>query len=312
MSLLVLPPEVEHLSIALPQDVQAAPTSAGQRAVYFEAANDAYVDREGEVVSTDALWDSRNLLKEQGSLDIWHFSFLKQDPSYIIGNPIDVKRDGSAIYVLGEIFNPTSDEARAPYTSGWWANLFWHSLTALRPPMRWFPSVLGSAKGAEVEIRKGQRVKVFRGPVEWYSVGFAPRVQNPGLPAISTTPIGPFQEVVAKAVMPASGVKVVGKVAAMSLATFAKAVASTAAVSGLEGKAKLKGLSALRRESLEGAPLRNLYRRHKKRVLGRILRREIPGDLGDVTDAFAKCGMSKAEAAQCAKWLGEELHQLLR
>lgn len=310
MSLLVLPPNVDHLSIALPQEVQGAQSTAGQRVVYFEAANDQHVDREGEVVSSDALWDSRGLLTSQGNLDIWHFSFLKQDPSYIIGNPLDVKRDGSSIYVLGEIFNPATPDAQTPYTSGWWANQFWHSLTALTPPMRWFPSVLGSAKGAEVEIRKGQRVKVFKGPVEWYSVGFAPRVQNPGLAPVSPTPIGPFQEVVAKAAMPAAGVRIVGNVASMSLATFAKAVSAADGV-GLEGKANLKGLAALRRESLEGRRLRNLYRRHRKTVLGRILRREIPGEMGDVADAFAKCGMSKADAARCAAWLGSELHRLL-
>lgn len=316
MSLAVLPAEISQLQIVLPNAVHAAP---GQdRSIYFETSREGVADRQGEDIAADALWNSRKLFLSQGNFDIWHLSWLKQDPSFVIGVPSDVQRSGPSIFVKGHIFAPTTPEPAPVHSSLWWANLFWGSQTQMYPPMPWFPSVLGNAntEGTVVQTRKGREVRFMKGPIEWYSVGFAPRVQHPGLPPISKAPVGPFADptLIAKAHHPL--ILEGGKIAAMSYSVFAKAVQTAAGLasndSALAGKAALSGIPAIRREALEGGSLKARYKRRKKKVLGKLLRGEVLGELGDVAECFRKCGgLTREEARCCALQLGEELDNLV-
>lgn len=290
--------------------------SEGGRQIYFETSREGVPDREGEDLAADALWASRGLFLEQGNLDIWHLSWLQEDPSFVIGRPVEVRREGPSLFVRGELFESAPGSSPpALHTPRWWADLVWHSMTQQIPPQLWFPSVLGKAQGAVVQTRAGRAVTLYKGPIEWYSVGLAPRVQHPSLPPVRTTPLGPFLDraVVAKAERPLLLQAGGRRIAAMSYRTFAKAVQTAAQLQEGEvnaAKQALGRLAAARREDLEGS-LQRRYRRRKRRVLGKLLRGETPGEEGAVAEAFYKCGgLSQAEARWCARRLGQELDAL--
>ncbi|WP_157202983.1 hypothetical protein [Calidithermus chliarophilus] len=318
MSLIGLPSHVSKLAIPLDALAKGVVGPTGQRLVYFETSREGVTDREGEDIAADALWDSRELFLRQGNLDLNHWSWLGNPPGsgmrpeYVIGQPLDVAREGGSIFVLGEIAQkappPPAEAVPGMPAGSSWADWFWHTVSVQNPPMRWFPSVFGNIAPhatVEVELRDGRSVRLIKGPLEWFSVGFAQRAQHPELPAVSTTPLGAFAMSADRPTL----VPGVPEVAVLPYAAFAKAVQGAQAVMagyGLEGKAGLSGVGAVRRESLEGR-----YERHKRRVLGKLLRREIDGSLEGVADAFMKCGFSKGEARHCAIRLGQELDTLV-
>jgi len=307
MELLSIPEGVNTLLIPLSGAVRAEPGT--RRLIYFEASREGVVDREGEDIAADALWASRDLFLQQGNIDVNHWSWLGNPPGtgmrpeYVIGLPREVRRKGPSIFVLAELFSPLAPPP--PGSSGEWADRVWHSLAHMHPPMRWFPSVFGKiAPNAtvEVETRDGQRVRVIRGPIEWYSVGLAQRAQNPALPPVSLEPMGAF----AKAER-MGGVVAMGQVAVVPYPVFAKAMAQAALTSGdphaLDPKAALTGTPALRRESLEA-----LYRRAAPRVLRALLKGRLEGSLEAVAKAFLKLGApSPCAARRMAERLGEEI-----
>lgn len=196
----------------------------GRRFIYFETAREGVIDREGEDIAADALWNSRKLLLEQGNIDLNHWAWLGNPygtgarPEYVIGLPLDVKRNGKSIFVKAEIFSNTTPPP--PNSSGDWADKTWHGLTQQNPPLRLFPSVYGNVKEARVEERNGQKVR-FLTKVEWYSVGLAQRAQHPALGAVSLEPMGGFAKAHGLNLNPERGQPLV-----LSMAQFAKAVSS--------------------------------------------------------------------------------------
>lgn len=311
MSLLVLPERVNTLVVGLDGMVKAdSPQSAPVRRVFFETSREGVEDREGEDIAAEALWKSRKLFLEQGNLDIWHWSWLGNPPGsggrpeYVIGVPEGVERSGKSIYVQGRIFS-AADGTEGENLKH--ANQFYDSLF-LQPPMRWYPSVLGKLTPnatVAMETRKGRTVKVIKGPLEWYSVGFAPRVQHPELPAVQPHPVGPF----AKAVQVAPrGPSVVGNVAVMSWGMFAKAMTVAGDIGGAPSEAR-SGLPALRREAHEDK--RTRYKKARRKVLRRVMAGDVSGELPSVAKAFEACGYSPLEAVLAAQRLGRELDALL-
>lgn len=307
MELLTLPPGVDTLLIPLDQAVRAEPGT--RRVIYFEASREGVVDREGEDIAADALWASRKLFLSQGNIDVNHWSWLGNPPGtgmrpeYVIGLPLEVRRAGPSVFVKAELF---SNLAPPPLgSSGEWADRVWHSLTQMQPPMRWFPSVFGKLAPdavVEVEVRDGQKVRVIRGPIEWYSVGLAQRAQNPALPPVSLEPLGAF----AKA--EATGRPVtLGRIAVVPYRVLAKALTQAAVLTAgdphaLDPKSGLTGVPAIRRESLEG-----LYRRLAPRVLRELLMGRVEGSVKGVAKAFVRLGAPSCAARAMALRLAKEL-----
>ena len=273
------------------------------------------IDRENEDIAADALWNSRTLFLQQGNFDVSHFSWIGNPvgtgmrPEYVIGHPTDVKRRGPSIWVAGEIYSSLTPPPENG--SGWWANEFWHSISALRPPKKWFPSVFGkmSPGGVEMQVRKGKTVRFIKGPMAWFSVGFAQRAQHPALGAISSTPVGPFGgTIIAKAVNTGRPV-VQDNIAVLTLETFAKAVTAAGDTGGSPG---LTGVPAMRREALEGVPktLGQLYERTKPIVMRLIMSGKIEGTLKATAEAFRRAGVPREHAARFAERLGSEADAL--
>jgi hypothetical protein len=178
----------EYLSI--PDMLKATPSQEGDRRfLYLEASNESR-DYQGEVVLAKALADSADYYRRYGNFDIQHRSMIglaNGDPLYHlheIGRPDRVEVDGSRTFVKGEIF---SGDAQVAET----ANNFWDSLTRLRPPQRWYPSVGGKIEGSERRIdptsKESHRVIT---KVMWCNIGFSRTPVNPRVPTVSTVPFG--------------------------------------------------------------------------------------------------------------------------
>lgn len=267
----------------------------GRRIVYFEASRDGVVDREGDIVAADALWASRKVFLEQGNLDLNHWSWLGNPigtgarPEYVIGLPLEVKRQGRSIYVKGEIFSNRTPPP--PGSAGDWANWFWHSITQMDPPQRWYPSVFGSIKAVEHDTVRGKRVRRITA-VEWFSVGFAQRAQHPELPPVSTEPMGPLAKAVQ--VRPDEGAR--AGVEVMDLSTFAKAL--TVGVPVTDSAAK-EGVQAMTPESLDRRVKKIVpYEKLRGRVLRAILRGRVAPKRAVIAQAFQKLGCDPGTARE--------------
>lgn len=305
----------------------------GRRLIYFECSrDDGHEDRQGESVAVEALWKSRELFLNQGDLDIAHWGHLPNPltgrpmPEYRIGLPDDCKlgkaEDGSpAIFARGELFSSLTPAPQD--SSGVWADRFWHSMTGLTPPDRWFPSVYGDIHPFGLEIREDDRGVVRRRitSVDWYSVGFARRAMHPNLPAVSLSPIGPLSgdgALMAKAdnrdlqrhALDAA------QATRLTFSTFGEALtaglpmAKAIATVGMPetDHAQLTGVQALTGENLEGKPDRNLT---AARVT--ILRRIRAGKLSltrtALTHAFEALGYGGREAAALLRELKDDQGQ---
>lgn len=273
------------LIVGLPAVAKAAQMD-GRRLIYFEASREGVIDREGEEVAIEALWRSREVFLSQGNLDINHFSWLGNPygtgarPEYVVGLPLEVARQGRSIYVKGEIFSNRTPPP--PGSNGEWADWFWHSLTAMTPPMRWFPSVFGQIRPGGVEVvKRGGKVYRRITDVEWFSVGFAQRAQHPELPPVSLEPIGPL----AKAGGYPSRLEVARAGGLwLSWGAFAKALSMGLPVTDAALK---RGVQALTRESLEGV---------MHHVLDGVLRGRIAPNKRAIAKALEEWGLTQAEA----------------
>lgn len=289
--------------VGLPAVAKAAAMD-GRRYVYFEATREGVIDREGEEVAADALWRSRDVFLSQGNLDINHFSWLGNPygtgarPEYVIGLPLEVKREGPSIFVKGEIFSNRTPPP--PGSNGEWADWFWHSLTAMDPPMRWFPSVFGQIKpgGVQVVQRGGKTYRRIT-DVEWFSVGFAQRAQHPELPPVSLEPIGPLAKAGA---YPAR--REVVRVGGLWLSWGAFAKALSVGIPTTDSALK-RGVQALTRESLEGA---------LSHVLEGVLRGRIAPRKRAIAKALEEWGLppedALAQAGQLLAEIGKEYRNL--
>lgn len=161
----------------------------GQRYVYLEASNET-LDFQQEVVLAKALRDSADYYLKYGNFDIDHITLIgvKQGipdyQLYEIGQPEDVRVQGRQTFVKGRIYQGDGDAAER-------ANQFWSSLTELRPPARWYPSVGGQIMGREktLDPDSGQEHSVVT-KVRWTNIGFSRTPVNPGVPTVSTVPLG--------------------------------------------------------------------------------------------------------------------------
>jgi hypothetical protein len=161
----------------------------GRRYVYLEASNEAR-DIQGEVVMAKALSDSAEYYLKYGNLDIQHRSIIGQsngDPEYFvheIGRPLEVKGDGKKTFVKGEIFSGEGKMAES-------ANMYWDSVTKLKPAMRWYPSVAGKIMDSDTVFDTGSRGPMKRiKAVRWSNIGFSRTPVNVNVPTVSTIPFG--------------------------------------------------------------------------------------------------------------------------
>ena len=296
----------------------------GRRNIYFEATREGVIDREGEEVTAKSLWDSRELMLDQGDFDISHWAHLpnqltgRPQPEYRIGLPTQVTKTGTkgrqSIWVGGEIY---SNLTAAPEgSSGDWAEKFWHSLTGQNPPAKWYPSVYGKIVpgGIEVAQVKGQTVRRIT-KVQWHSVGFALRAQHPTVGPVSLAPVG---SLLAKA--DAGGLT--GSLNArpdvlhLDSRTFAKAASEVGQI--ITDHAQLTGVQALTRQNLDTktynggvSPAGSTNPRGLRArvvVLRAIKDGRLELNLKAISKAFRNLGASDTEAATHARKLLADIH----
>ena len=180
--------DTEYLSF--PDFFKATPAEeGGSRFVYLEASNEAR-DFQGERVLAKALADSAEYYSRYGNLDLDHLTQIgakKGIPNhyaYEIGRPLEVKVRGEKTWVKGSIY-----QGDAPVAAH--ANEYWDSLTKLRPPKRWYPSVGGAVmdKGPEFDPATRTTSTVVR-KVRWTNIGFSQTPVNLDVPEVSTVPFG--------------------------------------------------------------------------------------------------------------------------
>lgn len=278
--------EYQPLIVTLAPLVKAV-DDGGQRLIYFETSREGVIDRQGEDIASKALWRSRDRFVKDGNFDINHFSWLGNPygsgmrPEYVVGHPLEVKRDGPSIHVKGFIFkNKTPPPEGSP---GAWADYLWHSLTQQHPPMRWYPSVFGSVLASET-VKRGDQTIRYITSVDWYSVGFAQRPQHPSLPPIQTAPTEVFADD-AKAARAGALV--------MDFPTLAKAMTVGAPVTD---SALKTGVQALTPESRDAAP--PAYDSIAPRIMERLLRRATPAKRDAIHKAFRAAGCDATTARE--------------
>lgn len=176
--------------LSIPNMLKATPLTEGDdRYLYMEASNEAR-DLQGEIVMAKALADSADYFQQFGNIDIQHRSVLglaNGDPNYFmheIGRPERVAVDDARTFVKAVIFQGDTPVAES-------ANAFWDSVTKVRPPVRWFPSVAGKITDSEQHIdpvtkRSRRMIKA----VVWSNVGLSRTPVNHKLSAVSTVPFG--------------------------------------------------------------------------------------------------------------------------
>jgi len=221
--------------ICIESMLKATPAEeAGERFVYLEASREAK-DQQNEIVLTKALGDSAEHFLKFGNLDIDHKSMpsvarrygIDQPELWEVGVPVDVKfRDGST-FVKAKLFSGDTPLASR-------ANMVWDSMTRLNPPKRWYPSVGGAvmAKSIRIDPKTGDRVAVVS-KVRWTNLAISQQPVNQHVGGISTVPFGAL----AKS-WTADGL-IIGKSLEAGYGTDV---------------AQLSGGSALRVQSLDGAP----------------------------------------------------------
>ncbi len=286
----------------------------GKRNIYFEATREGVIDREGEEVTAKSLWDSRELMLDQGDFDISHWAHLpnqltgRPQPEYRVGLPTQVTRTGKSIWVGGEIYSNLTPPPED--SSGSWADRFWHSMNGMNPPQKWFPSVYGKIMpgGIEVTTVNGQTIRRIT-KVQWHSVGFALRAQHPSLAAVSLSPVG---NLIAKADTAA----LAGSLAAypdvlhLDYRTFSKAASEVGMI--VTDHAQQTGVQALTKQSLDkrtyngGVAPARMNRKGltaRVQVLKAIQSGRLELSQAAISRAFRALGATQTEAVTHAKQL---------
>lgn len=272
------------LIVTLPHLVKAELITTRRR-VFFETSREGVEDRQGEDVAADALWACRQRFLKDGNLDINHYSWLGNPygsgarPEYVIGHPTAVERDGKSIYVEGDIFANRSQPPAG--SNGDWADWFWHSLTEMNPPMKWYASVFGTVLGGKVVERRGRTLRYIT-RVDWFSVGFAQRPQHPDLKPVSTEPV------LAKAAQFSAGRLRRGGAEVMSLGSLAKAMTVGQPITDSAAKT---GVQALKRSDLS-------YKVVMPEVLRSVLAGKVPPRREHIAKAFATAGCDAGRARE--------------
>lgn len=178
----------EYLSIG--SMLKATPMlDGGHRYVYIEASNEAN-DQQNEVVLQKALSSSADYYLRYGNLDIDHVTQIGAKagiPDYNlfeIGRPVEARFADGRTFVKGEIFSGAGPAAER-------ASQFWSSLTDLKPPARWYPSVGGAVLDKAIEIDPKTKLrKAFVKKVRWTNIGFSKTPVNQTVPTVATVPFG--------------------------------------------------------------------------------------------------------------------------
>lgn len=263
----------DHL-LSIPDLLKASPVTEGDsRYLYLEASNEAR-DFQGEIVRAEALAKSAGYYEQYGNVDIQHRSMIglaSGDPQYHlheIGRPEQVRVEARRTFVKAVIFSGDTPVAAC-------ANDFWDSITKLRPPQRWFPSVGGkileSERDMDPETKEPRRVIKS---VLWCNIGLSRTPINPKVPTVSTVPFG----VLAKC----------WGVAGLDLTKALTAGYGT-------DSAALSGGAALRRQSLDGHP--QTYPDFRERLAKDLLGRHVQGSAAEMLrHAQETYGLSPEEA----------------
>lgn len=271
---------MEHCDFLCISDfLKARPAEeAGERYVYLEASNEAR-DQQGEVVLAKALADSAQYFLQYGNFDIDHFTLIgarKGIPDYTlyeIGRPVDVRVVDNRTLVKGLIYRGEGPAAEK-------ANQFWDSITMVRPPQRWYPSV-----GGAVLDRDPVNPSIVR-QVRWNNIGFSKTPVNQTVPTVSTVPFGALAK-------------------SWTTAGFdlRKALESGYGTD----VATLQGGGALREQSLDHTIAS--YWDFRETISSDISKREVKEPTAERLVAFAaeRYGLSKDQAAE---WVERFMHDL--
>lgn len=229
----------------------------GQRFIYIEASNEK-VDQQGEVVLAKALKDSADYFLKFGNLDIDHYTIIGPKlgiPDYLqyeIGRPVDCRFERGRTFVKGEIFSGDTPMAAK-------ANEFWGSLVDLRPPQRWYPSVGGKIAEKVVETGEDGMRRAIIKSVRWFNIGFSKTPVNANVPEVETVPMDVFAK-------------------SWGALGYDSALAKTLTAGYGTDAAQLTGASALRKQSLDGAPVQ--YFSMRDRLAKDMLSGKVPKNAG--------------------------------
>lgn len=180
----------DYLSIEMM--LKATPAQEGeQRFVYLEASREAR-DQQNEIVLAKALEESAGHYLKFGNIDIDHKSMpavakmygIDKPESWEIGTPVDVRVSGASTFVKAQLFTGDTPLAQR-------ANDVWDSMTKLKPPRKWYPSVGGKvlAKSTRIDPETGDRVGVVSG-VRWTNIALSQHPVNQTVGGVSTIPFG--------------------------------------------------------------------------------------------------------------------------
>lgn len=277
----------------------------GKRFVFCEASNEAW-DAQEERILKAALLGSRELYLAKGNIDIDHITMLgprsgaANPREWEIGLPREVGEGDRAVFVKGEIYqkHPKAD----------W---FWKTVTEQIPPMRWFPSVGGVPveHTTVVDPRTGKSRRVIT-KARWVNLAFAREPVNLSVPEVQVTPIGAFAKAVAYAMSDPGAI--VCHCVGQDCGCLTKAVTAGYGTDA----AGLSGGAALRRQSIQGAPIRATMAEYLQRLGSGACPHD--GAHGRIThealvDHFATCkGMAQPEARRMATRLLTKLSARLR
>lgn len=210
--------------------LKAIPKTDGRnRYIFMEASNES-VDIQQEIILCSALKASADYFLKFGNLDIDHYTMIgpqmgiANSELYEVGRPVDVSFRNNKTFVKAQLFDGNSKVAEK-------ANHMWESMTAVNPPVNWFPSVGGAIlqKEAKLNPDTGDVVNVATA-VRWSNIGMSRTPVNPNLPTAQASPIAVFCK---------------------SLGAYAYTAKSLTAGYGSD-MANLSGGSALRVQSLDG------------------------------------------------------------
>lgn len=221
--------------------MKATPSEeGGERIIYVEASKESR-DQQGEIVLAKALKDSVDVFKKFGMLDMDHKSMptiakaygIDDPENWVIGQPVDVSFNSGTTIVKAVL-------RQGPHKLAERANKVWAGLTQVSPPDRYYASVGGSVTGREVRFDPLTKAKV---PVitgtRWTNLALSATPVHAELDPASTTPIGTF---------------------AKSLDGF---VLKTLTAGYGTDSANLTGGAAMRKQSLQGAPMNYFDFRNK-------------------------------------------------
>ncbi len=270
------PEDSEFLSVRLM--LKAVPQEdAGQRVIYCEASDES-LDAQNEVVLQKALADSMEYMLARGNFDIDHLTMTGAKlgvPDYLlyeIGRPSDIRfRDGKT-FVKGFVYSGDGPAAER-------ANYFWSSLTDIRPPARWFPSVGGQVLKSEISIDPERKARVRKiTEVRWANIGFSKQPVNQQVTTVDTVPMDVFVK---------------------SWAADGIVLAKTLTAGYGTDAATLEGGGAVRKQSLFGVPLN--YFDFRDRMASDIRSGKAgknPGIKELVAHGVKVFGLSRGEAAE--------------